>query len=117
MVRLTEYEKTVITLLCESVLSADVLSDILESDRELEYDYTGAGYYISIYNDGLPKKGMVCYKPFVHGKNNFTGEIESGFMVLLGNNTLDLECYSLFEDIFPEDYRSQPVVIEASDKI
>ena len=90
MQRLTDYEKTAIRMLCKSTLPEQVMENVLNTGT-FKYEYTGAGYFITIHDKDLPTERIVCSKPFIGGKDVTTGEIESGFVVFIENNTLTLE--------------------------
>ena len=111
---LTGFEKTAITLLCESILSKEQLSEVLLA-HSISYDYTGVGYFIEIEHSHLPNEKMVCDKPSVFGKDPYTKEIECGFIVFLGDGQLTLECHSYDSyEVFPENYRSSSPLIEVT---
>ncbi len=73
------------------------------------YDYTGAGYFLELTNDILPKDRKTISKPTLFGHaDNF----EIGFLIFIEDSTLTLECHSWGEEKPPETIRKKTIAIE-----
>ena len=107
MNKVAEFEKVVIRQLCESHISSALLEEIFEKS-DAEYEYSGAGYFLTFVHSDLPVERIVCDKPKLSGE---WGGIDSGFIVFLENSELTLECHSWGDKEIPKDYREQPVKV------
>jgi len=73
------------------------------------YDYTGAGYFLELTNDILPKDRKTISEPTLFGRaDNF----EVGFLVFIENSKLTLECHSWGLKNPPEKIREKSIEIE-----
>jgi hypothetical protein len=88
--------------------SNDELNSILNSPIT-GYDYTGAGYFLELSNDILPKDRKTISKPTLCGRAD---NIEVGFLIFIENSKLILECHSWGEENPPETIREKSIVIE-----
>jgi hypothetical protein len=111
MRRLRDYEKKVISILTKDVLPQDVVDAVTMTGELVSYEYTGAGYFLTLRHSRLPSERIVCSAPMVLGK---AGGIETGFVVFLENQRLMLECHSWGDDAVPESYRDEDVEIVAT---
>jgi len=84
-----------------------ILEELFEKS-EAEYDYSGAGYFLTFSHSELPVKRIVCDKPKLLGQWN---GINSGFIVFLENSKLMLECHTWGDKVISGDYREQPVKV------
>ncbi len=107
MTLLKGHEQQAIKTLVGDKLPVETLNEILDS-RDCQFDYSGAGYFISIRNDKLPTKRTVFNKPLLLGKS--PEGIESGYVVFVENSELTLECHP-FGDNLSEDFREKRIVI------
>ena len=74
----------------------------------LEYEYTGAGYFLTLSESWLPEEDATLSCPAVVGS---CSGVDSGFVVFLGKNELTLECHTWGELDVPDNYRDQAVEI------
>jgi len=105
MTALKDFEKEVIRLLTAGVLHATVTENLLAAPQSIEYEYTGCGYFLTLFHPSLPRERIVCDKPLVLGRS---GNIESGFVVFVQDHRLTLECHPYETDV-PESFREQDV--------
>jgi len=76
------------------------------------YDYTGAGYFLELTNDILPKDRKTISEPTLFGRaDNF----EVGFIIFIENSKLTLECHSWGEENPPETVREKSITIETTE--
>ena len=73
----------------------------------MSYDYSGAGYFLTVAHPSVPTKRTVCSEPMVTGLVN---ETLCGFVVFLEAGELTFECYT-FDGTVPEDVRNLNVKI------
>ncbi|MCB0703087.1 MAG: hypothetical protein KDC55_10315 [Ignavibacteriae bacterium] len=106
--KLTKYEIEVFKLMLSDKFSTEELNSILQSPIT-GYDYTGAGYFLELTNDILPKDRKTISKPTLLGSaDNF----EVGFLIFIENSKLILECHSWGEENPPETVREKSIAIE-----
>jgi hypothetical protein len=94
-------------------MATDVLSDsqmqMLRNNACLDsYEYTGCGYYLTVRDPSLPAKRQTLSKPAVVGS---CGDVQAGFIVVLGDGKLTLECHTWGPVDIPEDFRDRAVII------
>ena len=88
--------------------SNEKLNSILDSPIT-GYDYTGAGYFLELTNDILPKDRKTISEPTLFGRaDNF----EVGFLIFIEDSKLTLECHSWGEENPPETIREKSITIE-----
>jgi len=97
-------------MLTKGVLPPAVL-DTVANASPVTYEYTGAGYFLTLRHASLPKERIVCDKPRVVGRSE---GLETGFIVFLENHELTLECHAWSQNSVPETYRDQDVAIVAT---
>ena len=107
MLAIKEFEREVIEILVKDVLPSSVLASVIEEPEHVDYEYSGAGYFLTVKHAALPHKRIVCCEPDVRG---VVEGMESGFIVFLENNELTLECHP-WDDNLPEDYRDKEMSI------
>ena len=106
--KLTSYEIEVINLMLSDKFSNGELNSILDSPIT-GYDYTGAGYFLELTNDILPKDRKTIPSQTLFGRaDNF----EVGFLIFFENSKLTLECHSWGEVNPPENIRENKMTIE-----
>jgi hypothetical protein len=106
--KLTKYEIEVFKLMLSDMFSKEELNSILQSPIT-GYDYTGAGYFLELTNDLLPKDRKTISEPTLFGRAD---NYEVGFLVLIENSKLTLECHSWGEENPPETVREKSIAIE-----
>jgi hypothetical protein len=88
-------------------LGASTLNAIVRDARLVSYDYSGAGYFLTVAHPCIPTIRTVCSEPMVTG---LVKEALCGFVVFLERGELTFECYT-FEGTVPEDVRNLNVKI------
>ena len=104
------FESQVLHLLVAPKLGAEATDAIEREAKLVSYDYSGAGYFLTVKHPSLPSKRIVCDKPNVVGRS---GNIQSGFVVFIENGELMLECFTWGDIDVPETFRDQHVIVEA----
>ena len=102
------FEQEAIRLMTKGQLPDDVLEEVLSSESQDRYEYTGCGYFLTVRNSRLPSDKRSLGDPPVAG---LADEIQAGFVVHLGDNELTLECHTWGEFDVPEDFRERRVTI------
>lgn len=102
------FEQEAIRLMTRGQLPDDVLEEVLSSESQDRYEYTGCGYFLTVRNSRLPSEKRAFGYPPVAG---LADEIQAGFVVHLGDNELTLECHTWGEFDVPEDFRERCVTI------
>ena len=106
--KLTKYEIEVFNLMLSDKFSNEELNSILNSPIT-GYDFTGAGYFLELTNDILPKDRKTISVPTLFGQaDNF----EVGFLIFIENSKLILECHSWGEENPPETIREKTIAIK-----
>ena len=98
------FEREAIRALVGGKLGRDVVERVL-SATEVEVDWTGAGYFLTVADDDLPTERSVFSTPLIVGTG---GGVDVGFVVFVENAQLTLECHG-FDDRFPDDLRDVEV--------
>lgn len=106
--RLTKYEIEVINLMLNEEFSNEELNSVLKTPIT-GYDYTGAGYFLELTNDILPKDRKTISEPTLIGR---AADFEVGFLIFIENSKLTLECHSWGEENPPETIREELISIE-----
>ncbi len=109
MNNIAEFEKDVIRQLCKAHVSQVLLEELFE-ESGAEYEYSGAGYFLTFAHPDLPAERIVCDSPKLSGQWN---DIDPGFIVFLENSELTLECHTWGDKEIPCDYREQPVKVSS----
>ena len=89
--KVEEFEKEVIRILCSDVITNSVLSDAINHPEKIECKFTGAGYYLDIHHHELPSERIVLDTANIEGMYQ---DIEVGFVVFVEDHVLCLECYN-----------------------
>ena len=79
------------------------------ADNEV-VEFSGAGYFVTIKDSMLPKRRIVLDRPDIRGK---LGGIDVGYLAIVENSELMLECYSYDQEILPK-HRDQEFVRDAT---
>jgi len=106
--RQQEYERQAITVLTAGVLSEQTLAEVLESEV-LSVDHTGAGDFATVRHSSVPKQRITCYEPMVFGTE---GDLTVGFLVILMDQELTLECHKGTGECVPLDVRDRRLEIK-----
>ena len=70
------------------------LEEIESYEQEIYFSHVG--YFLTLKNINLPKQRIVLDKPQITGK---LGGIDVGFLVIIQDHQLTLECYSYDNEI------------------
>ena len=106
--KLTKYEIEVLHLMLSDKFSTEELNSILNSPI-IGYNYTGAGYFLELINDIIPKDRKTISEPTLLGR---AANFEVGFLIFIENSKLTLECHSWGEENPPESVRDMSINIE-----
>jgi len=104
---LSKYEIEVLNLMLDNKFNKEEINSILNSPIT-GYDYTGAGYFLEITNDILPNDRKTITEPTLLGREN---NLNVGFLILIENSKLVLECHSWGIENLPETIRKKSVEI------
>jgi hypothetical protein len=85
-----------------------MIEAICEHPGPAEFEYTGAGYFVTVRAPWLPKSRSVHDEPNVVGSG---GKIRCGFVVFVENNELTLECHNWGGDEVPKNIRDRALSI------
>ncbi len=85
-----------------------MLAEVLESEVA-SVDHTGVGYFATVRHSSLPKQHIICHEPLVFGTE---GDLTVGFLVILMDQELTLECYLAIGQSVPVDVRDRGLEIE-----
>lgn len=102
------FELQAIRLMASSVLSEELLQALGRIEQLASYEYTGDGYFITVYLPSLPTARKTLSAPPVVGNS---GAIQAGFIVFLGEQELMLECHTWGAVDIPPDFREREVTI------
>jgi hypothetical protein len=102
------FEQEAIRLMTKGQLPDNVLEEVLSSESQDRYEYTGSGYFLTVRDSRLPSEKRSLGDPPVAG---LADEIQAGFVVHLGDNELTLECHTWGELDVPVDFRERQVRI------
>ena len=108
-----DYEKKVLKLLTADKLTIDQLNQVLHNPQFIEYEYTGNGYYLTVYQSVLSSERLVCSEPIILG---YAENIVCGFVIYVENNELTLECHSWGELNVPNNFREKKIEVEITSK-
>lgn len=75
---------------------------------DVEYDYTGCGYFLTVHHRTLPLARMVFDDPIVTGR---AGDLTCGLIAFIEDGELTLECHDWGLVPIPEAFRDQDVKI------
>lgn len=109
-----DFEIKVLKILVSDELVSNNLKEVIENAEFVGYEYTGAGYFLTVQHPILPQERIVCHEPVVIGEHE---NIQSGFVIFLENKELTLECHSWGELEIPEDYRDRDIEIQISKEL
>jgi len=103
-----KFEIDVISILGEEYLSATQMGFLSSYCGDLNYSYTGAGYYLTLNHASLPNKDASVSSPNVMGES---GNYVAGFLLFLGGNELTLECHTWGPLDVPCNFRDLPIKV------
>ena len=106
-----EFESQVLRMLVAPELGGSAVEAILREAKLVSYNYSGAGYFLTVKHECLPSNRMVCSKPQVVGRS---GNVQTGFIAFIENGELMLECHTWGEINVPENFRDQHVLVAAA---
>lgn len=107
MNNLREFEVEVIRLLGNSTPFAEILHRLVQSRINVQIDYTGVGYFLTIDSPSLPESRAILSDPVVVAE---VDGIECGFIAFIEHHSLMLECYTYGDDCMAPDFRDRTVV-------
>jgi len=105
---LAKYEIEVLKLFLNDRFNKDKLNSILNSPIT-GYDYTGAGYFLELTNDLLPKGSETISEPTLLGRGD---NFEVGFLIFIEDSKLILECHSWGNENPPESVREESIALK-----
>ncbi|WP_251358428.1 hypothetical protein [Kangiella sp. TOML190] len=110
--KVEDFEKEALRLLCSDALSKDVLRKAILSPDSIRCEFTGAGYFLDIeHKDIVSNKKIVCSTPIVSGKFK---DQEVGFIAFIENGSICLECYNCSDKDMSNDIRAGSFEIHTS---
>ena len=109
MTVLQDFESEVLRILAASAISKAQIEAVLREGKQISYEYTRSGYFLTLAHPCLPKERFVCSRPVIMGHAD---DIDCGFVIFIGNSELMLECHTWGEKEVPEDFRSRSVGLE-----
>jgi hypothetical protein len=111
MKALKTFEMEVVRTLLSGTPGLEDLGAVLEEAREVSFEHTGVGYFLTVRHPEFPVERLVCGDPPLMG---LLGDLECGFVVFLERNELTLECYTWNDGGLPRDFREQEVRVTRS---
>ncbi|HHF2973697.1 TPA: hypothetical protein ACPJ12_004747 [Vibrio diabolicus] len=93
------FEKVIIKSALDT-LSIDWETIVNSVDLNQQIYFTGAGYFLTLKSRSIPINRHVVSEPVFVGK---LGNVDVGFIVIIENNELTLECYTYGETITAKD--------------
>lgn len=105
------FEEDALRLLAGPVLGPTSLEAILAEADLVSYEYSGAGYFVTVRHSVLPANRIVISEPLVVGR---AGDIQGGYLVFIEDGELMLECYSASSTEVPEGFRDLEVYVSAA---
>ena len=93
------FEKVIIKSALDT-LSIDWGTIVNSVDLNQQIYFTGAGYFLTLKSRSIPIDRHVVSEPVFVGK---LGNVDVGFIVIIENNELTLECYTYGETITAKD--------------
>lgn len=108
---LTSYECNVVDMLLKGRLSGSEITSI-KATHINGFEYTGAGYFVTIQHECLPASRRVVSEPTIYGYGE--GYIV-GFIIFFEHGELTIECHSYGESNPPITIRDLPLRIELVD--
>jgi hypothetical protein len=106
-----EFEIEVLRLLYAPKLGAMAVEDIVLNAELVSYEYSGAGYFLTVKHPALPSARDVLSTPTITGNSGMT---QCGFLLFVESGELMLECYKAGAVEVPENFREQQVVVCAT---
>ena len=95
-------------MLIDSTLGSKTADLVVREAELVSYEYSGAGYFVTVKHEALPMQRQVCGEPIVTAKS---GDVDAGYVAFIENGQLMLECYTAGAIEIPEDFREQQVVV------
>lgn len=106
-----DFEMKALEAIAFSQLSDDAISALVRPASPLSYEYTGAGYFITVRDARLPSERRTLSVPPLVG---VCGDIVCGFVVFLDNHELTLEVHEWGQAGVSYDFRNMQVVVRDS---
>jgi len=91
------FEKEIIVELLGN--SKSELIPLLEKEFNEAIEYTGVGYFLTIKHADFPVQHSILTDPNISGD---LGGVSVGYLVILLNSELTLECHSYGDEVLPE---------------
>lgn len=89
--KLRSYELQVIKLMLKNKLGDDNWTLFLKEHELIDFEYTGAGYFLKIRTANLNLPKETINKPTITGENE---DLMIGFLLFVDKNEIVLECHS-----------------------
>jgi hypothetical protein len=112
MESLREFEIDVIGKLTANILKPAQVTRITKNYEAVGFEFTGAGYFLSIKHSEIPKEKFICSHPILIGHTE--GDIICGFVIFIENHQLTLECHEWGAADISSDFRDRAVKISVS---
>jgi hypothetical protein len=108
------FERHALRLLAGKQLSPELLDQMFAADVPLKYEYTGAGYFLTLSHPDLPAERAVLSHPIVNAN---LGSTMVSFLAFLGEHELILECCAFGSDVLPPNFRDQSIEVFAQEAL
>jgi hypothetical protein len=103
-----EFERRVVRSLAASHMPRDAIDSVLRSAVLVSCDHTVGGYFLTVRHSLLADARSVWHTPLLVGRAD---NVQCGFVVLIENGELTLECHSWGNAGIPENFRDRHVAI------
>lgn len=113
MKSLKEFEIEVIEHLTKVILKPAQIDEILKNYEFVGFEFTGAGYFLSIKHSEISEERFICSRPILIGQTE--DGIACGFVVFIENHQLTLECHEWGTINIPSDIREKSIKISVSE--
>lgn len=108
MTILKGFEVNALSRLRGRELSEKQIKEISSEGELVSLDFTGVGYLLNVKHDSLAQSRTVLHETKVSGT---VGDLLTGFIAIIENGELTLECFSYGGDAVPENYRDLEVQV------
>lgn len=106
-IALRPYEIDLIKILVKSSPHGNLILENIDQAKPVSLDFSGVGYFLTLFHPNFPKERCVCDIPYVSGKSE---DSECGFLIFLENRELTIECHTS-QDELPECFRDSLVAL------
>ena len=101
------FEAEALKLIGSAALGSDLVDAVIRDAEFVSFDWSSAGYFLTVSHTLLPKQRMVLDQPIVEASTN---EASGTYLAFIENNQLLLE-FAAFTEI-PENFRDLEVRID-----